>query len=169
MTGFGRRDGRIAMGQIDRRLAELGLTLPPPWTPHGNFLPFRRDAGLVFLAGQTCEWDGRVVCEGPVGPGGTDVAVAREAAKVCALNLLYTLRLACDGDLDRVRGVLRLGGFVNCVPGFDRSPDVVDGATEVFEVVFGDAGRHSRTAVGVAGLPGNAAVEVDAIVAIDSW
>ena len=155
------------MGRIDSRLAELGLSLPPPWTPQGNFLPFRRDGGLVFLAGQTCEWDGRVVCEGPVGPGGTDVAAAREAAKICALNLLHTLRLACEGDLDRVRIVLRLGGFVNCVPGFGQSPEVVDGATEIFEAVFGAAGRHARTAVGVAGLPGNAAVEVDAVIAIE--
>lgn len=156
------------MGRIDRRLKELGLTLPPPWTPQGDFLPFRRHGDVVYLAGQTCEWAGRVVCAGPVGPGGADVASAREAARVCALNLLFTLRLACDGDLDRVRTVLRLGGFVNCVAGFDRSPDVVDGATEVFLAVFGEAGRHARTAVGVAGLPGNAAVEVDAIVALET-
>ncbi len=156
------------MGRIDRRLAELGLALPPPWTPQGNFLPFRRDGDIVYLAGQTCEWAGRVVCAGPVGRGGADVAVARDAARVCALNLLFTLRLACDGDLDRVRTVLRLGGFVNCVAGFDRSPDVVDGATDVFLAVFGEAGRHARTAVGVAGLPGNAAVEVDAIVALET-
>lgn len=154
------------MGRIDRRLDELGLRLPPPWSPQGNFLPFRRAGHLVFLAGQTCEWEGRVICEGPVGPGGTDVATAREAAKVCALNLLFTLRLACDGDLDRVETVLRLGGFVNCVPGFGQSPDVVDGATEIFVALFGEAGRHARTAVGVAGLPGNAVVEVDAIVSI---
>lgn len=154
------------MGRIDDRLRALGLELPPPWTPRGNFLQFRRDGHVVWLSGQICEWDGRVVCEGPVGGGGTTIETARDAARVCALNLLYTLRLACDGDLDRVDRVLRVGGFVNCVPGFPWSPKVIDGATAVFVEVFGDAGRHARTAVGVAGLPGNAAVEVDAVVAL---
>lgn len=156
------------MGRVDQRFQELGLTLPPPWTPRGAFLPFRRDGQLVFLSGQICEWDGKVTCTGPVGPGGVDIATAREAAKVCALNLLFTLRLACDGDLDRVGAVLRLGGFVNCVPGFADSPAVINGATQVFIDVFGDAGRHARTAVGVAGLPGNAAVEVDAVVTLSA-
>lgn len=154
------------MGRIDQRLDELGLTLPPPWTPRGAFLPFHRDGHLVFLSGQICEWDGKVTCTGPVGPGGLDIATAQAAAKVCALNLLYTMRMACDGDLDRVGTVLRLGGFVNCVPGFGDSPAVINGATQVFIDVFGEAGRHARTAVGVSGLPGNAAVEVDAVVAL---
>ena len=92
------------------------------------------------------------------------IAQARKAAQVCALNLLYRLREACDGDLDRVDGILRLGGFVNCAPGFGATPAVIDGATEVFIELFGDAGWHARTAVGVCGLPGNAAVEVDAVV-----
>jgi len=78
--------------------------------------------------------------------------------------LLYALKLACDGDLDRVECILRLGGFVNCVPGFPDSPKVINGATELFVQLFGEAGQHARTAVGVAGLPGNAAVEVDAVV-----
>ncbi len=156
------------MGRIDQRLKELGLTLPPPWTPRGAFLPFRREGQVIFLSGQICEWDGQVTCEGPVGPGGVDIATAQAAARVCALNLLYTLRLACDGDLDRVRAVLRLGGFVNCRPGFGESPAVINDATQVFVDVFGEAGQHARTAVGVAGLPGNASVEVDAVVALAS-
>lgn len=156
------------MGRVDQRLKELGLTLPPPWTPRGAFLPFRRDGKLVYLSGQICEWDGKVTCAGPVGPGGVDIATAQEAAKVCALNLLYTLQMACDGDLDQVGTVQRLGGFVNCVPGFADSPAVINGATQVFIDVFGDAGRHARTAVGVSGLPGNAAVEVDAVVTLAS-
>ncbi len=156
------------MGRIDQRLKDLGLTLPPPWTPRGAFLPFRREGQVIFLSGQICEWDGQVTCEGPVGPGGVDIATAQAAARVCALNLLYTLRLACDGDLDRVRAVLRLGGFVNCRPGFGESPAVINDATQVFVDVFGEAGQHARTAVGVAGLPGNASVEVDAVVALAS-
>jgi enamine deaminase RidA (YjgF/YER057c/UK114 family) len=92
------------------------------------------------------------------------VAAARKAAEVCALNLLYRLREAAEGDLDRVECILRLGGFVNCASGFPQSPKVIDGATEIFIALFGEGGWHARTAVGVAGLPGNAAVEVDAVV-----
>ena len=154
------------MERIDTRMATLGLEFPPPWTPRGAFAPFRIDGHTVYLSGQICEWDGEVVLTGPVGEGGVSVEAAREAARICALNLLYCLRLACDGDLDRVGAVMRLGGFVNCVPGFPWSPKVIDGATTIFRDLFGEQGVHARTAVGVAGLPGNAAVEVDAIVTL---
>jgi enamine deaminase RidA (YjgF/YER057c/UK114 family) len=155
------------MGRIEQRMKDLGLELPPPWVPRGLFLPFQREGSLVFLSGQICEWDGAVTCEGPVGEGATSIIDAQAAAKICALNLIYALKLACEGDLDRVRQVMRLGGFVNCTPGFPSTPLVINGATQVFIDVFGDKGRHARTAIGVSGLPGNAAVEVDAIVAID--
>ena len=155
------------MGRIEQRIKELGLELPPPWIPRGAFLPFQREGSLVFLSGQICEWGGAVTCEGPVGEGATSIIDAQAGAKICALNLIYALRLACEGDLDRVRKIIRLGGFVNCTPGFPSSPLVINAATQVFIDVFGDAGRHARTAIGVSGLPGNAAVEVDAIVAID--
>jgi len=148
----------------EQRLAELGLQLPPDWTPRGQFLPFRTDGLIVYLSGQICEWDGAVTHEGPVVDTAQAFEDARGAAQVCALNLLYRLRAACDGDLDRVDVVLRLGGFVNCVSGFPHSPAVINGATELFIAVFGDQGWHARTAVGVCGLPGNAAVEVDAVV-----
>lgn len=154
------------MNRIEQRLKDLGLELPPPWTPRGEFLPFRREDNLVFLSGQICEWDGVVTCHGPVGDGATSVEEAMAGAKICALNLIYALKLACEGDLERVSQVIRLGGFVNCVPYFAFSPLVINGATRVFIDIFGDAGRHARTAVGVSGLPGNAAVEVDAVVAL---
>lgn len=152
------------MGRAETRLAELGLALPPPWAPRGAFAPFRRDGRTVYLSGQICEWEGAVTLQGPLDENGIDAA--REAAKVCALNLLHCLKLACEGDLDRVAAVMRLGGFVNCVPGFPWSPKVIDGATAVFRDVFGEDGVHARTAVGVVGLPGNAAVEVDAVVTL---
>lgn len=155
------------MGRIEARLKELDITFPTPTTPRGNFLPFRREGSLVFLSGQICEWNGAVTCEGPVGDGGVSVEAAAQAARVCAIRLLYALRLACDGDLDRVREIVRLGGYVNCMPGFAWSPLVINGATQLFIDVFGEAGRHARTAIGVAGLPGNASVEVDAIARID--
>ncbi|MEM9043634.1 MAG: RidA family protein [Pseudomonadota bacterium] len=145
-------------------MAELGLELPPDWSPMGQFLPFRRDGSTVYLSGQVCEWDGKVTHTGPVPDTPEAIATAQEAAQICALNLIYRLREACDGDLDQVDCVLRLGGFVQCETGFAASPLVINAATEVFVALFGDAGWHARTAVGVAGLPGNASVEVDAIV-----
>lgn len=152
------------MSAVESKLAELGLSLPPDWAPRGRFLPFRRDGATVYLSGQINEWDGAVTLEGPVPDTKAGIAAARKAAEVCALNLLYRLREAAEGDLDRVDCVLRLGGFVNCLSGFPQSPKVIDGATEVFVALFGDDGWHARTAVGVSGLPGNAAVEVDAIM-----
>ncbi|MDF1792689.1 MAG: RidA family protein [Thalassobaculaceae bacterium] len=161
--------------QILDKLAKLGLSLPDPKPPRGNFLTHNRDGNLVILAGQTCDWNGTVPYVGPViapdqtppadGPH-VSVDQGRKAAEICALNLLFHLRAACDGDLGRVQSVLRLGGFVNCLPGFDRSPQVINGASDLFINLFGDKGRHARTAVGVSGLPANASVEVDAMVVI---
>jgi enamine deaminase RidA (YjgF/YER057c/UK114 family) len=150
--------------QVEIRLSDLGLELPPNWTPRGQFLPFRRDGALVYLSGQICEWGGEVTHTGPVQDTPEAIETARKAAQICALNLIYRLREACSGDLDRVDTVLRLGGFVNCRSGFAQSPAVINGATELFIALFGDDGWHARTAVGVSGLPGNASVEVDAIV-----
>lgn len=152
------------ISQVEKKLVELGLVLPPDWTPRGQFLPFRKDGLTVYLSGQICEWDGSVTHEGPVADNAEGIEIARQAARICALNLLYRLREACDGDLDRVDILLRLGGFVNCKSGFPHSPAVINGATELFIALFGDRGWHARTAIGVSGLPGNAAVEVDAIV-----
>ncbi|MEM1161037.1 MAG: RidA family protein [Pseudomonadota bacterium] len=152
------------MSKAEAKLTELGLELPPDWTPMGQFLPFRRDGTTVYLSGQVCEWDGQVTHHGPVPNTSEGIAAAKEAAKICALNLIYRLREASDGDLDQVDCVLRLGGFVNCEPGFPSSPLVINAATEVFVALFGEDGWHARTAVGVSGLPGNASVEVDAIV-----
>ncbi|MEO1495362.1 MAG: RidA family protein [Pseudomonadota bacterium] len=116
------------------------------------------------MSGQVCEWDGKVTHTGPVPDTPEGIAAGQEAAKICALNLIYRLRDACDGDLDRVDCVIRLGGFVNCSSGFPSSPLVINAATDIFIALFGEAGWHARTAVGVSGLPGNASVEVDAIV-----
>jgi enamine deaminase RidA (YjgF/YER057c/UK114 family) len=152
------------MTKVEQRMQELGLELPPDWAPRGRFLPFRRDGSTVYLSGQICEWAGEVTHLGPVPDTAKGIEDARAAARICALNLIFRLREACDGDLDRVDCVLRLGGFVNCQSGFASSPAVINGATDVFIDLFGDRGWHARTAVGVSGLPGNASVEVDAIV-----
>ncbi|TAK88617.1 MAG: RidA family protein [Aquabacterium sp.] len=150
------------MSRIEARLAELGLALPVPPVPIANFLPWRRHGDTVWLAGQVNEWNGSVPY---VGRLGSDFGVdeGRQAARLCALNLLACLKLACDGDLDRVKRCLRVGGFVHCEPGFDSVPMVVNGASDLFVALLGDEGRHARTAVGVASLPRRAAVEVDAV------
>lgn len=156
------------MPEVEDRMLALGLDLPPNWEPRGQFLPFRRDENIVYLSGQVCEWAGAVTHLGPVLDTPAGIAEGQKAAKICALNLLYRLREACDGDLDKVDCILRLGGFVNCRSGFPGSPAVINGATEVFIALFGERGWHARTAVGVSGLPGNATVEVDAIVRLRS-
>lgn len=152
------------MSKAEDNLQSLGLELPPDWIPRGQFHPYRRDGRVVYLSGQICEWAGDVTHLGPVADSTEGIAEAHKAARICALNLLYRLREACDGDLDKVDCILRLGGFVNCQSGFASSPAVINGATEVFIGVYGEAGWHARTAVGVCGLPGNAQVEVDAVV-----
>ncbi len=153
------------MSAAGDRLAALGLTLPTPPTPIANFVPFAVTGSLVYLAGQVNEWNGTVPYLGKVGRE-FDVATGQAAARLCALNLLAGLQIACGGDLDRVRRCVRVGGFVNCDPEFTQAPAVINGASDLFVAVFGDAGRHARTAVGVASLPRGAAVEVDAIFEI---
>ena len=150
--------------QAELRLAELGHELPPDWAARGQFLPYRKDNNIVYLSGQICEWAGEVTHVGPVEEDAQSIEQAQCAAQICALNLLYRLRQACEGDLDRVDIIIRLGGFVNCKSGFSQSPAVINGATELFIALFGDNGWHARTAIGVSGLPGNASVEVDAVV-----
>ncbi len=155
------------MSSIEDKLAALGLSLPAPPTPIANFVPWQRAGQLVYLAGQVNEWNGSVPFVGKLGRE-FDITAGQQAAQLCALNLLACLKLACDGDLDRVRQCLRLGGFVNCEPEFEFAPAVVNGASDLMVAVLGDAGKHARTAVGVASLPRRAAVEVDAIFLIDA-
>jgi enamine deaminase RidA (YjgF/YER057c/UK114 family) len=150
----------------EQRMLELGLSLPNVPTPIANFVPFRRDRGQIFLAGQICEWNGEVKYRGKLGieHGLKD---GQDAARICALNLVAALREACGGSLNCVTACLRVGGFVNCAPGYLQVPQVIDGASNLFHALFGERGLHARTAIGVASLPQAAAVEVDAIFAID--
>ena len=152
-------------GRIDAKLSTLGIVLPGMSAPVANYIPYARSGALIFVAGQICQIDGKPICTGKVGAG-VDVPVAQNAARVCALNILAVVKSACGGDLDRVVRCLRLGGFVNAAPGFTDVPLVVNGASDLIVEVFGEAGRHARTAVGVAELPRNVTVEVDAIFEI---
>lgn len=149
---------------FESRLSELGIALPRVPVPVANFVPSRQDGGLLFLAGQVCEWNGEVRYVGKLGRE-FDLAAGRSAARICGLNLIAALRVAL-GSLDRVRCCLRLGGFVNCDPSFLEVPQVINGASDLMHEIFGSQGAHARTAVGVAALPRGAAVEVDAIFAV---
>lgn len=153
------------MAKIDKRLAELGIALPAPGSPVGSYVPFINVGALVFISGQLPRSEGKLAFTGKLG---RDVTVenGQAAARLCALNLLAHLRVACAGNLDRVVRCVRLSGFVNSDPEFKEHPQVVNGASDLMNEVFGESGRHARTAVGVAALPANAAVEVEAIFEI---
>lgn len=153
------------MSPIEQRLQALGLELPAPPTPIASFVPFQVHGALVFLAGQVNECNGIVPFVGKLGRE-FDIVQGQQAAQLCALNLLACLKLACRGDLGRVKRCIRVGGFVNCEPEFEFVPMVVNGASDLFVAVLGEPGRHARTAVGVASLPRRAAVEVEAIFEI---
>jgi enamine deaminase RidA (YjgF/YER057c/UK114 family) len=149
--------------QIDARLAELGIELPKANPPVANYVPFVVSGNLAFLSGQLPQWNG----ERPyIGRVGTEVSVEDgvRAARLCGLNLLAWMQRAAGGDLDRIARIVKLGGFVNCAPEFSEQPKIVNGCSDLLVSIFGDAGRHARTAVGVNALPFNVAVEIDAIV-----
>lgn len=144
----------------EERLAGMGITLPEPPEPAGSYVPAVRTGSLLYVSGQIPASGGRVEFSGSVSDG--NVAEAREAARLCALNLLAQARAAL-GSLDRVSRVVRISGFVNAGPGFSGHPGVINAASDLLFEVFGEAGRHSRIAVGVAGLPLGAMVEIDGI------
>jgi enamine deaminase RidA (YjgF/YER057c/UK114 family) len=147
---------------IEKRLGEIGVTLPPPGAPGGNYVPFVVVGDLVFMAGQVAREAGKMKYTGKVG---RDITVENgaAAARLCAVNLLSQLKAACGGDLDRVDRCVRLGGFVNSPPDFLEHPKVINGASDLMVEVFGERGQHARTAVGVAALPMDSAVEVEAV------
>src|SRR5436853_3126624 len=152
-------------GKIEARLTELGIELPQAAAPVANYVPFTKSGNLVVVSGQLCVWNGERRFVGKLGAG-VSIADGQQAARLCALNVLAHLKVACGGDLDRVKRIVRLGGFVNCTPDFIDMPQVVNGASDLMVELFGDIGRHARAAVGVASLPGGVAVEVEAIAEI---
>ena len=152
------------MPSYDARVAELGLTLYGPHPPHDPLDAVVVHGGVARTSGQLPRIDGRLTC---IGTLGVDVSVEEgsEAARVCALNALSVLRQAL-GTLDRIERVLTVTGYVACAPGFAEQPAVVDGASRVLYEIFGDAGRHTRSAIGVAALPRGGAVEIEVTVGV---
>lgn len=152
------------MSQVEQRLAALGLELPNPVAPVANYVPFVRMGELVHISGQVSV-DASGGVRGTVGAD-VDMDMAVRAARLCGLNLIAQMRAACEGDLDRVVRVVKLGGFVQVAEDFSAIPQVVNGASDLMVEAFGDLGRHARSAVGVYRLPMGFAVEVDAVVAL---
>jgi enamine deaminase RidA (YjgF/YER057c/UK114 family) len=149
-------------GQVEKKLADLGIVLPTPASPVANYVPFVRTGSLLFVSGQICfDGQGKLVIKGKVG-GNVTIEDGQKAARACAINLLAQVKAAL-GDLDRVARVVRLGGFINSEPTFLEGPKVMNGASDLMVEVFGDKGRHARTTVGVAALPADAAVEVEGV------
>jgi len=152
------------MVDIETRLSELGLELPEAVAPVANYAPFAKSGQTVYISGQI-SLDAHGLVTGRLGDT-LDLKAGQAAARLCAINLIAQFKAACGGDLNRVRRVLRLGGFVNVHPAFTDIPKVINGASDLMVDVFGKTGRHARSAVGVAALPLGAAVEVDAVIEI---
>lgn len=151
-------------GRIDAKLAELGITLPEAPAPAANYVPYVISGSMVYVSGQISGGpDGLVT--GTLGSTMT-VEEGAAAARLCGLSLIAQVRAACGGDLDRVKRVVRLGGFVACTPDFFQHPAVINGASDLMAAVFGEAGAHARAAVGAPALPLGVAVEVDGIFEI---
>jgi enamine deaminase RidA (YjgF/YER057c/UK114 family) len=152
----------------DSRLLELGLVLPPPVAPVGQYDPAVLVDDMLYLSGVgPMDADGRWVT-GKVGASGLDLAAARAAARLAGLQILSNVRTEL-GELARVRQVVKVFGMVNCAPGFTDTPAVIDGCSELFVEVFGPAGRSARSAVGMAELPFGIPVEIEAVVRIHPW
>lgn len=152
-------------GTIAARLRALGIVLPMVAPPQAAYVPWVRSGDLLFISGQ--------ITIGPngleyVGTVGRDINLddAKRAARLAGLNVLAQVAAALEGDLDRVKRVVKLTGFVNAAPEFTQHPEVVNGASELFGEIFGEAGRHARAAVGVSSLPRNVSVEIEAILEV---
>lgn len=149
----------------NQRISELGITLPQVATPAGAYVPAVVSGNLVFTAGQIPLVDGKLVATGKVGKD-LSAEQAKEIARICALNAVAAVK-SVIGDLDRVKKVVKVVGFVSSTPDFTAQPSVVNGASELLEQIFGDKGIHARSAVGVAVLPLDAPVEVELVVEFD--
>jgi len=151
--------------QIAAKLKEMGITLPQAAAPAANYVPYVISGGLLYISGQLPMEGGKVAVTGHLGKN-VDVAAGQRAAELCAINILAQASAALGGDLSRIKRVIKLNGFVASAPEFIEQHLVINGASNLIANVLGDAGKHARAAVGMAALPFNAAVEIDAIMEI---
>lgn len=151
---------------IDQRLKELNIELDNASVPAGSYVPYVITNNLVFISGQLPFIDGKLTIKGKVGDN-VSLDDAVKMSEACAKALLSQLKAACNGNLDKVNKVVKLGGFVASAPNFTDQPKVINGASDLIVNIFGDKGKHSRFAVGVAALPLNVPVEIDGIFEIE--
>jgi enamine deaminase RidA (YjgF/YER057c/UK114 family) len=151
---------------IEKRLEEMGITLPAPPKPAGSYVPVVTTGNLAFVSGQIPVQDGRVAVTGKV-PTERSIEDAQKAAKICAINILSQLK-ASLGSLDRITRIVRVSGFVNSTLDFAEHPKIINAASDFFFEIFGEKAKHSRIAVGVSSLPLGATVEIDATVEFTS-
>jgi len=154
------------MSSPEQKITELGLSLPRPSAPVANYVPYVVSGNLVFISGQISKIGDEVI-GGRLGENLT-IEQGQTAAKLSALNLIAQMKAACDGDLSRVKRIVKLGGFVQALPTATQAdiPKVINGCSDIMVAVFGEAGRHARFAVSAPSLPLDVAVEIDAIVEI---
>lgn len=151
---------------IDARLQELNIELPPAPAPAANYVPYAMEGNLIFIAGQVPRAaDGSMAFTGKVGRE-RSVEEGQQSARLCALNCLAQVKAAL-GSLDRVKRIVRVGGFVHCTDDFTQQPQVINGASDVLVEIFGDKGKHARAAIGNNALPGGVTTEVEMIVAFE--
>lgn len=148
---------------IEEKLESLGITLPNPPTPAGSYIPAIRTGNLLFISGQIPMQDGKVIFTGKVSE--ENIETAQKSAKMCAINILAQIKREL-GSLNNVSKIVRLSGFVNSTPEFSQHPKVINAASDLFFELFGDKGKHSRIALGVANLPLNSMTEIDAIIEV---
>jgi enamine deaminase RidA (YjgF/YER057c/UK114 family) len=149
-------------GTVEKKLSDLGIVLKQAPAPVANYVPFVRTGNLLIVSGQLCfDGEGKLAATGRLG-GGVSIEDGQRAARACAVNVLAQLKAAL-GDLDKVVRVVRLGGFINSMPGFTDGAKVMNGASDLMVEAFGDKGKHARSTIGVAALPADAAVEVEGL------
>jgi enamine deaminase RidA (YjgF/YER057c/UK114 family) len=153
------------MSQIELKIQNLGLNLPETPKPVAAYIPAKQSGKLVFTAGQLPLVNGELISKGLLGQD-VEVADANKAARICVLNALAAIK-GVIGDLDRITQVVRVVGYVASVPTFTQQPAIVNGASELLIEIFGEAGKHARSAVGMAVLPLNASVEIELTVEVD--
>lgn len=152
-------------GTIEANLQKLGITLPQPAAPLANYIGYTITGNLVVVSGQIPLVEGKIVCTGKLGAG-VSIEQGQDAARICFINLVAQVKAATGGDLDRVKRVVRLGGFIASGPDFTQHALVMNGASDLAVAVFGEAGRHARSTIGVPALPADAAVEVEGMFEI---
>ncbi|MFN3208777.1 MAG: RidA family protein [Roseovarius sp.] len=152
------------MGKFEEKLAEMGVTLPEAVAPAANYVPYVQVGDILYVSGQLPKL-GDELMTGKLGDD-MDVAAGAQAAKVCAINLLAQVKAACGGDLDRLKRVVKLAGFVNSTPDFTEQPQVINGASDFIGEALGEAGRHARAAVSSPALPFGVAVEIEGVFQI---